>query len=229
LFSLRHSWVDAFHGHAHIFPDACSGPRVGATLPLSSIRQPGRPTPFSCCFCSTISTCRCCYLVGMWTISKAVGVLTSQATAVVFIIDDLLRFHHFHEFQFAILLYKLISTHVPTTDSDHQLSIYNLGQNLFGSKQVLTNAKSLDWKHQLVKVEMISEQFIDGVTFDSLIKLYFLHLAEILFQLTVLLFEISPLLIDISQVLQHRMYSFSVFAIDFNHVIHVHWFFGRMR
>jgi hypothetical protein len=55
-----------------------------------------------------------------------------------------LSLHDLEHLNPAILLDELISTHIPATDSDDELTVDDLGEDLLGTEEIFTYTESLD-------------------------------------------------------------------------------------
>lgn len=155
------------------------------------------------------------------TIHLACACVTSSAKTVSRLVVGFL--HHFHHLLSSVLLNKLISTHVTTTNSDDKLSVDNLCQNLPCSKKIFTWGKSFYLKCASALVQVVPEQFIDWITLNWLVGFGSFDGTEIPLQRCILVLELSSSLIDIPQLLEKLVNSLSVSAVDSDHVVNVIW------
>ena len=140
------------------------------------------------------------------------------------IIEFILRLLHLQDLHWAILFDELIGTHVSTTYSDDELTVDDLGENLFGTEEILTRSNTFDWEVELMLVQVESEELIDCVTLDGFVNLNFFNFVELSLEWTPFVFQFSSLLVQLSKVLEHFMDSLSVLAVDVNHIEFLIWF-----
>lgn len=124
--------------------------------------------------------------------------------------------NHLHELHASILVNELFDAHEATADSDHQLTVDDLGDDPFGSKQVFTNLNTYHFERCIRRVvDSLSEHFIDKVALDGAVDHLFgeTRVYQIILELLPLAIEQQHLSLKVLGIRYQLLDCLSVMAV----------------